>query len=460
MFLIRRILFIAVSAVYLVVCPLIILYALGYIYNPVKQQFVQTGLIRLSTMPSGADVFFEKSHYQKTTPATISGVLSGEYRITLKKKGYRQWSHAVNVEPGKAAAFENIILIPEQWPTAQMSELQYDRLIPLSNRHLFLVSSGTDLGNFYIYSKNRQLQPLIDPESPLMQFVVANVHTQQESDLLVFEGGSFWNRKYLYANLKNIPADFNDITELFENKPDFIKWDSFVPERLYAAESGCIHLIDIDLRQNYPCYLEDVKGFGFRNKNVFILDTNDTFWRMSLNKKREILSSDMHLAKQLFNDSDFYEIIVGQNDAKLFLGIEGQFITEHPPYRISDKGVTGFEFGPDKNLLLFWSKNSVSLADFSVQNQTGIFQSGFTVQKVHDNANNIRRCLWAYKNSHILCLDTDSLYLIELEPQGPPHIEFVTKVLQGSDIMCSAPTGYIYYLEENSGRLKECRIIQ
>lgn len=460
MLLIRKIIFFVLVVVYVVVCPVLIMYSLGYIYNPVEQQFVQTGIIRLASMPSGADVFLEKSHYKNQTPATISGVLAGEYRITLMKKGYKPWRHLVSVEPGKASAFERILLIPQQWPTKELSQTEYEKLIPLGNEHLFLVAANSNLGSCCIFEKGEKIRPLLNAASPFFELAAAKVYHTPKSNVLVVEERSFWNRKYLYLNIKESPVNAKDITALLDGRPDFIRWDAKNPLKLYAGSSGCINLIDVRAENAYACYLKNVKGFGVYDGDIYAVDANSTLWRLSPDKKkREVLSTDVRLAGQLFDRSDFYEIFAADSGIILFLGTEGELVAHQPPYYISDKNVTGFEFGGNRSLLLYWGRKSVGLADFSPSRDKDIFQTAFRVKTAYTKAKDIRQCFWAYKDSHILCNDDDTLYLIELEPQGDNHIEPVCKIRKGTEVWYEHETGIVYYLEERSGKLEQCRLI-
>ena len=110
----RKLLFYIFLVLYLILCPLLILYSLGYIFNPQNKEIVQTGVIYLSSLPSDADIFLEKSHYIHATPSMIEELLPGDYTITLKSEGYKDWVENVTVEAGKAISFNNILLIPEE----------------------------------------------------------------------------------------------------------------------------------------------------------------------------------------------------------------------------------------------------------------------------------------------------------------------------------------------------------
>ena len=82
--LLRRTLFYTGVVLYLVSCPLTVLYALGYLVEPgADQRLVKTGLVAISTVPSGASVHIGKSRYTRITPTLLRDLLPGSYPIRL-----------------------------------------------------------------------------------------------------------------------------------------------------------------------------------------------------------------------------------------------------------------------------------------------------------------------------------------------------------------------------------------
>src|SRR4051812_25026631 len=97
--LLRKILFYVFVAAYAIIGPLMVLYALGYIFRPGEEKgMVPTGLISLATEPSGATVYVGNKRYSKKTPAVVRNLLPGSYPVSIQMKGHRGWSSKVPVE--------------------------------------------------------------------------------------------------------------------------------------------------------------------------------------------------------------------------------------------------------------------------------------------------------------------------------------------------------------------------
>ncbi len=62
---------------------------------------ITTGTIYLSSLPGGADIYFENNKTGKTTPDSLTSVLPGSYTIKLRLSGYADESVIVNIHSGE-----------------------------------------------------------------------------------------------------------------------------------------------------------------------------------------------------------------------------------------------------------------------------------------------------------------------------------------------------------------------
>ncbi len=454
----RRFLFFTLTAIYLVVCPLLILYSLGYVYNPVKQNLVRTGVLSLSTIPSDAAVFLEKSKFIHQTPTTINELLPGEYKITLRKSGYKNWTHTVAIEGGKALNFEKRLLIPQQWPVNVISREKCKNLYPLDKKQMFLYSTDSNLGSFQIYGKDKTSLPLVDKNSIFADMPVEKVYNISENERLFVSGGAFFGKKVLYLDLNPRQPQIEDVTDIFKAKlPEFL-WQSADDEILYTIRDGSVSRIDMNTKRITPDYMKGVKGFGISDKWAYLIDPNDVLLRHSLDgEQKELLLEDKYLTNQLFSKSPFYNISI-HHQTIVFMGSEGDLVVNMPPYSVAASGVGGFSFHNDK-LLFFYTNKTISLVDFSGNANNSAFQERFTLRTLFEGGTNIRQCFRAYRDSHILFSDDNKVYLLEIQPQGISHIEPVCGLLKGSDVYYDENEYILYYLSEQDGKLSEIEII-
>lgn len=62
---------------------------------------ITTGTIYLSSLPGGADIYFENNKTGKTTPDSLTSVLPGSYTIKLRLSGYAEETVLVNIGSGQ-----------------------------------------------------------------------------------------------------------------------------------------------------------------------------------------------------------------------------------------------------------------------------------------------------------------------------------------------------------------------
>lgn len=127
----RRVLYIVFIAAFLVITPLLILYANGYELSLGKKGFVKTGMFIFDSEPRGATIYldgvpqntffnryFSKTKNYFTTPAKIKGLKPGEYDVKFELPGYWPWQKKLSILPGNSTYAEDVILFKSNLPLA------------------------------------------------------------------------------------------------------------------------------------------------------------------------------------------------------------------------------------------------------------------------------------------------------------------------------------------------------
>lgn len=94
-----------------------VMYATGYRLNLGTGLVEKTGVLAVTSRPSGATVVISGKPYAKQTPIAIRNVLPQEYVVELKLDGYRDYVEKAIVKPGFATELNAIDLVlenPEQ----------------------------------------------------------------------------------------------------------------------------------------------------------------------------------------------------------------------------------------------------------------------------------------------------------------------------------------------------------
>ncbi len=451
MLILRRIIFYLFLLIYLILCPALLLYASGYIIDPFTREVERTGLIHLSSLPPGATIYLEHSRFIRKTPATIDQLRPGSYRVTLTLPGYREWTQAVRVKPGKAAAFEKVLLLPQYFPVQTPIQGNFKQIYPLPGTDFILVAQDNYLGSIQLYNfKNERAAPFLDPVSPWYKFPVLSLSHQENSRSFMVYGGGLWERKYLWVTLKGDAPAIVDITRFFSKDPLLIEWDPLNTKELFAVYSNYIDRVDIASGLVYPRDIDAVKGVGFHNNRVYLMTADNRFLRYGRDKtKAEPFLESSHFARPLLDTNIFYHITAPDDDSLFLQGEDGSLLANHPPYQIMEKGVIGMKFHERSRTLMYWTSSSVMLADIDETMTANI--NALAVKTIFGEGQDIKQCFWSGDAFHIVCNDNDRVYLIETEPQGSDHNEFITQIRKGSSIFFSNEAGDLYFLDEQGG---------
>jgi len=464
MLLLRKVFFYLFLFIYLTLCPVIILYAFGFIFKPDMQEpVVRMGLIHLSTLPPGGSIYVDGVKNSLITPTTIQGLQSGDYTVKIELEGYMPWSHTIPVVASKASVFNNILLIPKQRNEIQILEENFYDIIPLLGTQFIILKKSPHLRDYSVYDcQNKTIFPLLAPNAELKDARVISVYSMAESTALLFYVEKGPKKSFILAKIEGVKPTFEDITDLFPEMPEQIAWSSADSNDIFSFGNGYLNRLDIKAEALYPRYVENTAGYGLFNNKLYVLDNDYSIVRMNFDKTaKETLLDDAALGRSLFSGKGYIDIEPVTDDIILFISKKGELITNHLPYRLSDEGVRGIDFYSDNELLLMWQKDRIGVVDFLTEETRGVvFEKGPQIVWVDVDGIDIKQAFWAYNGSHIVYLDKDEVSIIEFEEFGKPHLDGVVKVKKNTNIFYLENTGTLYYLKPPRGEFSSIKIVQ
>lgn len=126
----RRFLFLSLTSLFLILAPLIVLYAKGIKFDFEKKRFVVTGALYFKTFPKAAEIFINGKKTKITDPllgtAQIKNLLPRTYFVEIKKEGYFEWKKEMKVKEGEVT-LAKVILFPKNLNFYQ-TEIQKEKL--------------------------------------------------------------------------------------------------------------------------------------------------------------------------------------------------------------------------------------------------------------------------------------------------------------------------------------------
>lgn len=463
MLVLRKIIFYIFTLLYLVFCPILILYALGYTFKPyAKERIVETGTIYLSTVPSGASLYVNGKASDQITPAALEKLLPGKYHIAISQEKYNIWKEVLPVTAGKATVLDKIILIPEVWEKEILLEDTFINILSLREAPFFILTKGKTLGDYRIYDyKGNKTHRITKEGSKYDGYNVLSYFNARKSSSVLLCLSSNKERRFLLVVLDGSEVILEDVTDLFPGDPEEIIWCASDEDNLFSFRDGNVNRVNVKTKAVYPNYLRSIRGMGLLEKKLYVL-SEKRLESMDYEKNDvETILDDPGIISSVFGGSGYFRIIPFTDNLILFEGKKGELLANRLPYRFINEGVKGIDLDMDEKKALVWQEDRIAILDFSSE-ITGnvLFEKGPELDWVFSDGKGIGKASWVHNGSHILFSQKNDVFLLELEGYVKPHPTHVLRIKEKSSFVYCEETGLLYCLEPLKGRLISVEIVK
>ena len=96
---------------FVVVSGYAVIYATGYRLDFQDWTLRKTGVLAITSKPSGATVYLNDKKYSRRTPLTLRNMLPGAYEATLELANYRPFTKTIEITSGIATEEHNLDLV-------------------------------------------------------------------------------------------------------------------------------------------------------------------------------------------------------------------------------------------------------------------------------------------------------------------------------------------------------------
>ena len=392
----RKVIFYLFAALYLTICPLLILRLLGFVPNPQTHQLVKTGIIYVSSNPPNADVYINNLKAHETTPTVIRDLTPDSYVLRLELKDHKPWQNKILVVERKATVLENILLIPKEWTVKTLSGLPYENILPLGDGNTLLAWQAMTIKDLYLLkldkeaSNNSSVDPSFSEMDPVFpeEFIYSDAQimrffTVEKSPFFIIHILVADKHKYLWVDVREKQIHIEDISDLLPQEPVKLWWEASDEKVIYAYYSDHINRVNIKSKAIYP---------NISSKSV--------------PQNKENLITQPEILAQVWDENN--------------------------------------------NLWLEFTREKIGLWDKNQDSRQWVFQNG----------RDIEQAFWANNGNTILFRDRTGAFLLDKELVGHTQLQKITNIHQGSSIYYSEKTGKLYYIHPQSGLLSTIVILR
>ncbi|MBN1778704.1 MAG: PEGA domain-containing protein [Candidatus Buchananbacteria bacterium] len=418
----RRLIYITFFIIFFVVVPILTLYATGYRYNFKKNRIEKTGVLIVESIPKKSDIYLNDK-FAKKTPTRLNHLLPDEYKLTVSKDGYYDWTKKVTVRSGMSTFATDIVLFKKLAPiliepgeinilagSPDQQKIIYSKILDNSQEEmrLFNINGGT---NLLVKTLNSKSYDRLD-------FVSWSPDSKK---ILIKKPADDFNN-YLIIDVTNLEVkELFDITRLNFSK---LKFDQNNSTILYGLTGSTIYKIDL--------INNTVTDIIASHITDFLADKNDLFYISQVAEETFLNHSQINqnqnpVEKIKLSPLSQYNLEVGPNDYLYLLDQKNNdlFVIEKRAFTSQDIA---------NNIIL---QNQAKQLFWQPGNQKIIFSNGFDVWDYDFSTNQINfinrygqpieNAIWLLNKPYLVYQINDEIHITETAPGNTKNDYLINK---------------------------------
>jgi hypothetical protein len=271
-FTLRRIIYYSFVLLFLIITPLVILYASGYeldwqhLFTPLAVQ--KTGMTIVYSNPAGADIYLnnKKAEYFSDlllkqfvpaqnnairTPARVKNLMPGTYDLKVELAGYWPWERRIEIFPGKITHVLDINLFKNTSPQKIAEVKSQEISLSPNNKKIFLPLTGQ----------------LLDLKSQSLENLSPDSYVSSTDAAWSIDSNRLTAGKTL-LNLKN-PGKSQQLDKIIGTGIANLKWNDEL-DKIYYQYKSSIDLYDLGTGANQTILKQDnILDYEVKNKDLY-----------------------------------------------------------------------------------------------------------------------------------------------------------------------------------------------
>lgn len=445
----RTIFFWTLVLIFVIIAPIIVLYAKGFRFDIARGVFVHSGTISAKTNPQDiilsldGEINDSKSLNRVNNSYLITGLMPKNYDLSISADGYQTWRKNIEVHSGLASEFWNVFLAKNNYEKTDYNTSGIEK---------FFVSPKS---KYIIYTKNSQQGLITD---------ILNLKTKEAVNSFAFSDWNFiseekkenieWSpdEDYLSVPVEKTtgkgtqfayfiinPAEktsFNLNDLLGNDNISYVRWDPKDKDYLFYLSNNSLYRANIANPANIVQIAQEVSSFDLSQTNVYYsvspyelvysnnLDGSNTPIQITSNFPDGITQN----FRLVVYDNSRIAFLTQSKD--LYLFNQGEFATYT---RKLGYDIDGIQFSDDGKKLLYWTANAMSVYYLRNWNIAPI-RSENSIEDITRYSEKIKNIQWSRDYEHIIFSVGSQMKIIELDPRDHRNCMDLTTTLSKSPV--------------------------
>lgn len=138
----RAIAFYFALALFCVLLPIVLSYALGYQIDYHNLKIYKTGILYIESRPAGAAIYLNGNKHPDVTPSQVEELKPGRYKVVVKREGFYPWEKDLEVRPNMVTKADSIVLFPVAQEMKKMGERGVLDFVVSDNGYLYYMKKS------------------------------------------------------------------------------------------------------------------------------------------------------------------------------------------------------------------------------------------------------------------------------------------------------------------------------
>lgn len=441
----RTLFFWSLIIAFMIIAPLVVMYARGFRFDIKKGVLVHSGTITIKSNPQNFNASVNgklndsKSLNRINASYNITGLMPNDYDLSIGADGFQSWTKKAEVHSGLASEFWNVLLVRNDYPKTDYA--------------------ADGIEKFFISPKNKYI--IYEQNSADNVFAkILDIDAKNITGTFTFAGWNFiddarkenieWSPNEDYASvpvkktvlentgskLKNSPAketiqyayfvidpanntSFNLNDFLKNNDISYVRWDPKDKNYLFFLSNDSLYRADIRDASKTVLIASDVSSFDLSKTNVYYaVSPHELVYKANLDGSgaREQITSD------------FPDDITRNFRLIVYDDIRIAFLTESKDLYVFNAGefdsysrklgtdIEGIQFSDDGKKLLYWTGNAMSVYYLRNWNVPPV-RAENSIEDITRYSEQIRNVQWFKDYEHIIFSVGGQMKIIELDPR-------------------------------------------